>query len=159
MKVFLAGLNDDYHTYYKCDPRSRYNLISFAYKAAWHKELILNSEMFFLDSGAFTFLNKGLKNFNIDDYVDRYIDYINTFDIKYFFELDIDSVVGYKKVKEIRRKIERKTQKKCIPVYHKSRGEKEFHRLCKEYDYIAIGGIVTREFTKTNISYLIAIAI
>ena len=29
------------------------------------------------------------------EYLQRYIDFINKYDVKYFFELDIDAVVGY----------------------------------------------------------------
>lgn len=102
------------------------------------------SKDFILDSGAFTFLNKG-KIENLEDYVNEYIDFINKYDIKNFIELDIDSIVGYEKVLEIRKLIEEKTGKKCIPAFHLSRGIEEYKKLTKEYDYIAIGGIVTKE--------------
>lgn len=106
-----------------------------------------NKENFLLDSGAFTFMS-GTGKADFDEYLTKYIDFINKYDIKYFFELDVDSVVGYDKVKEYRKRLEKETGKKCIPVWHKSRGKDEFLKMCDEYDYVAIGGIVTKEITK-----------
>ena len=41
--------------------------------------------------------------------------------------------------------LENITGQKCIPVWHKSRGLEYWKQMCKEYDYVAIGGIVTKE--------------
>lgn len=106
-----------------------------------------NKENFLLDSGAFTFMS-GTGKADFDEYLTKYIDFINKYDIKYFFELDVDSVVGYDKVKEYRKRLEKETGKNCIPVWHKSRGKNDFLKICDEYDYVAIGGIVTKEITK-----------
>ena len=124
-----------------------YVLESFYYIKPWQTEQINNVEFFLLDSGAFTFLNKKSSNIDIIDYVDRYADYIKQNNIEYYFELDIDSLIGYSEVKKIRQRLERKTKNKCIPVWHKSRGIKEFKNLCKKYDYVSIGGIATKEIT------------
>ena len=109
---------------------------------------------FMLDSGAFSLLNssKNLNEFlnNLDNYIQEYINFINKYNIKYFIELDIDSLVGDEKVKEIRERIEKATNKKCIPAWHISRGLEEWKNLTKEYDYIAIGGIVTKEIKKKD---------
>lgn len=122
----------------------RYILESFFYVEPWQIEEIKTVEHFMLDSGAFTFLNSKQK-VDIEKYVDKYINFINQHDIRYFFELDIDSIVGYEEVKRIRRKIERRTKKRCIPVWHKSRGIQDFRDMCKKYEYVSIGGIVTKE--------------
>lgn len=115
---------------------------------------VKNCKGFILDSGAFSFLNAkdGLNKFldNLDLYVSDYIDFINKYDIEHFVELDIDGLVGYEKVVEIRNKIEKGTNKKTIPVWHLSRGLDEFIKHTKEYDYIAIGGIVTKEIKKKD---------
>lgn len=109
---------------------------------------------FILDSGAFSLLNssKNLDTFlnNLDRYIQEYINFINKYDIKHFIELDIDSLVGYERVKEIRKRIEKETNKKCIPAWHLSRGLEEWKNLTKEYDYVAIGGIVTKEIKKRD---------
>lgn len=73
---------------------------------------------------------------------------INRFDVKLFFELDIDSVVGLAEVERLRHKLERMTGKKPIPVWHKNRGKEYFVKMCEEYPYVAIGGIVTKEIPR-----------
>lgn len=103
-------------------------------------------ENFLLDSGAFTFFSSG-EHVDWYDYIDRYADFIVRNNVKHFFELDIDVLVGYEKVLEFRKILEKKTGRKCIPVWHKSRGLDEFKKMCDEYDYIAIGGIVSKEIT------------
>jgi len=117
------------------------------------KGIIPNCKSFMLDSGAFTFMNNCKKNINWYEYIDKYVDFINRNKIDLFFELDIDVIVGYEEVKKMRKYIERKTNKKCIPVWHKSRGLEEYKKLCKEYSYIAIGGIVTKEIKSTEYKY------
>jgi hypothetical protein len=145
MKVFLAATSDK--SFIPNITDSKYILESFYYFQEWQIPLIKKSEMFLLDSGAFTFMS-GKKSNDFDSYLTRYIEFIKKHDVKYFFELDIDSVVGYDKVKQLRKRLEKETGKKCIPVWHKSRGKDEFLKMCDEYDYVAIGGIVTKEITK-----------
>lgn len=131
-----------------------YVLESFYYIQDWQLKMIHKWDMFLLDSGAFTFMLNTKINLDWKEYLDKYIAFINQHNVKYFFELDIDSVVGYEKVKQMRVYLEKKTKKKCIPVWHKSRGIEEYKRLCKEYDYIAIGGIVSKEIKPSEYSYL-----
>lgn len=149
MNVFLAGAYTRENAFVGEDVD--YMLESFYYVLPWQIERIPQMKMFLLDSGAFTFMS-GTGTADFDDYLTRYIDFINKYDIKCFFELDVDSVVGYKKVKEYRKRLEAGTGKKCIPVWHKSRGREEFLKMCDEYDYVAIGGIVTKEITKEQYS-------
>ena len=149
MKVFLAGTSA--RIYFEEIFESPYVLESFAYFDERQKKQFQTAKMFLLDSGAFTFMN-GSKDGKVDfdSYLERYIKFINKNDIKYFFELDIDSVVGYDKVKEYRRILERKTGRRCIPGWHKSRGLDDFIQTAKKYDYMAIGGIVTREIKRSE---------
>lgn len=98
-----------------------------------------------LDSGAFTFMNTVKGGINWDAYIRKYIDFINENDVKYYFELDIDKIVGYEKVKQIRRQLETETGKQCIPVWHKSRGINEYKKMLSEYEYIAIGGFAIKD--------------
>ena len=99
-----------------------------------------------LDSGAFTFLNtKKILQINWDNYINEYADFINKWDIKLFFELDIDSIIGIKEVERLREKLESLTNKKCIPVWHKNRGKDYFIKLCQNYNYVAIGGLALKE--------------
>ena len=108
---------------------------------------------FLLDSGAFTFMAQAKGPVDFDEYLRRYIAFIKKHDIQHFFELDIDSVVGYEKVKEYRRILERETGRRCIPVWHRARGKEDFLRMCDEYDYVAIGGIVTKEIKPSEHRY------
>ena len=122
---------------------------SFYYANADTERLLPLFGDFLLDSGAFTFMTNA-KQAKIDweEYIKKYADFINRNKIKNYFELDVDNIVGYDKVKEYRKKIERLTGTPVIPVWHKSRGKEEFLKMCDEYDYVAIGGIVTKEITK-----------
>ena len=79
MKIFLAGpsskkfLENEYS-------RCRYILESFYSMTDWLIPIIKNCEFFLLDSGAFTFMNskKGV-DVNFNDYLTKYIDFINEF--------------------------------------------------------------------------------
>lgn len=129
-------------------------LESYYYADEWTEKTIPLLKNFLLDSGAFTFMSNAKKG-NIDwkKYIDGYVDFINRNSVKHFFELDIDCIVGYENVLKIRQYIEEKTGKKCIPVWHKSRGKEEFLKMCDEYDYVAIGGIVSKEITQNEYPY------
>ena len=111
--------------------------------------LVRHFGSFLLDSGAYTFMAGSHKGgCDWDAYVSEYADFINRFDVKLFFELDIDSVVGLAEVERLRHKLERMTGKKPIPVWHKNRGKEYFVKMCEEYPYVAIGGIVTKEIPR-----------
>ena len=127
-------------------------LQSFYYCNSYTEKVIIpNCKSFMLDSGAFTFMtSKKNKQINWIGYIERYADFINRNKLDLFFELDIDCVVGYEKVLEYREYLEKLTGKKCIPVWHKSRGKEEYIKMCKEYPYVAIGGIVTKEISKNE---------
>ena len=107
---------------------------------------------FLLDSGAFTFMQGTRGPVNWDDYIGNYARFIVRNKVEKYFEMDIDTVVGYDKVKEYRKKLERLTGRKSIPVWHKSRGVEEFKKMCDEYDYVAIGGIVSGEIRRDEYS-------
>lgn len=121
----------------------------------------MTADDFLLDSGAFAFINKKKNNTDyvftekdINQYIEDYIDFINKWDIQNFFEMDLDCIIDYEAVKLIRRRIEDGTGKKVIPVWHLSRGMEEFCNMCKEYDYVAIGGIASKEIKKSNYQIL-----
>lgn len=105
----------------------------------------VGKDNFLLDSGAFSYMNgaKCTKE-QLLVYLDKYINFINKYDIKYFFELDVDVIFGIEFVEKLRKKLEDGTKKRCIPVWHKSRGVEYWKKLCKEYDYVAIGGFAIK---------------
>lgn len=127
-------------------------LESFYYADERTEKLIPQLNNFLLDSGAFTFFSSG-KKVDWNAYLERYIDFINRNKVERFFELDIDVLVGYDKVLEFRRKLEKGTGRQCIPVWHKSRGKSEWLKMCDEYKYVAIGGIVSKEITQKEYKY------
>lgn len=122
-----------------------YILESFYYVDSDTERLLPVFGDFLLDSGAFTFMMQNGTKVVWEEYIERYADFVKRNKIQKFFELDIDSVVGYEKVLAFRKMLEAKAGRQCIPVWHKSRGIKEYERMCEEYDYAAIGGIVAKE--------------
>lgn len=103
----------------------------------------VGNENFLLDSGAFSFMSGATCSKEIIvEYAQRYINFINENDVKYFFELDVDTIFGLDFVHQLRAKIERETGKKCIPVWHKGRGVEYWKWMVDNYKYIAIGGLV-----------------
>lgn len=102
-----------------------------------------------LDSGAFTFFTQG-KQVDWEEYTERYAEFINRNRVELFFELDIDSLIGYERVLELRKKLERLTGKQPIPVWHRNRGKDEFVKMCDEFPYVALGGIVSKEFKQKD---------
>lgn len=172
MKILMAGVasrayvvteNDDLKIY-NASPNTGtiakneilkdkiYVLESFFYLKDWMYPYILNHWNFMLDSGAYTFLENAKKGNNIDwdSYILKYADIINKLNIENFLELDIDNVVGLKEVERLRDKLEQATNKKCIPVWHKKRGLDYYKKMCKDYPYIAIGGIVSGEISSKD---------
>lgn len=101
-----------------------------------------------LDSGAFTFMQSSKTNINWEDYINQYADFINTNDIKLFFELDIDGIIGLDNVERLRDRLYRLTGKYPIPVWHINRGKQYFVDMCKSYPYVALGGIAIKEIDK-----------
>ena len=109
-----------------------------------------------IDSGAFSFLRRKEKfiNFSFDYYTDEYADFIKSFNIKNFIEIDIDSIVGLNEVERIRDRLEKRVGAQCIPVWHKSRGFNYFKWMVKNYKYVAIGGIAIKDIKKKEYDYL-----
>ena len=157
MEVFLAGghISGKYQQlkeYQEIDKYKPYILESFYYCDEDTERLLPYFGDFLLDSGAFTFMQGNGESTNWDEYIERYANFINRNHVEKFFELDIDSVVGYDKVKEFRKKLEQLTGRQSIPVWHLSRGFDEYKRMCDEYKYVAIGGIVSGEIKSTKYS-------
>lgn len=111
-------------------------------------QLINGNVDLLMDSGAFTYMNGNGGKVNWDTYIEQYAEFINKHDIKLFFELDIDSIVGIKEVERLRNKLETLTNKKCIPCWHKNRGLEYWKQMCRDYDYVAVG--TTNEGLKSD---------
>lgn len=149
MKIYLAGISTATELFYE-HKGGPYLLMSFLEGKKLNLTR-LDTKQLLLDSGAFTYLNtKKNAKLDWDKYIIEYAEFINKHNIDLFFELDIDPIVGLKEVERLRAKLEKITNKQCIPVWHKSRGLEYWKKMCKEYNYIAIGGIVTKEIKQTQ---------
>lgn len=151
MEIFLAGEHSCKNG--KDAEWSGLNILETFYYLRNNKDfprLYPLAQNFLLDSGAFTFMNNDKSKVNFDEYTEEYARFINRYDIKLFFELDIDSVVGLKEVERLRLKLINLTNKEPIPVWHISRGKDYFIKMCEEFPYVAIGGIVTKEIPTKN---------
>lgn len=153
MKVYLAGIQGKAKDFV-LKSYGPYILESFFYIRNQHDWLIKMQEYFgsfLLDSGAFTFMQGSVSDtIDWDTYTEEYAKFINRHDIKLFFELDIDAIVGLKEVERLRAKLEKLTNRKCIPVWHKSRGLEYWKTMVRDYDYVAIGGIVSKEIKQNE---------
>lgn len=122
-----------------------YNLMSYYYikgKIQVAEYIRDNSEEVLIDSGAHSF-QKG-KKVDYVKYTNEYAEFIKKFDrpnVVGYFEMDVDNIIGYDKVLELRKILER-VSKKIIPVWHKNRGIQEYKKMCKDYagKIIAITG-------------------
>lgn len=144
MRMFLAGLCTAKELI--TNEKPLYALQSFmdGEKAILYSLGVVGNENFLLDSGAYTFMNsyKGeITKKVIDEYLDRYIEFVKKYNIKYFFNLDLDTIIGIEETKKLRHRLEKGVGRRSIPVFHKIMGLDMFKELCKEYDYVAIGTI------------------
>ena len=155
MKVFLAGTEHGLSMY--INPLKIHKQVSvlesFYYIDKESEKYVPLYKDYILDSGAFTFFSAG-KHVDWDSYLRQYAEYITRCKIDKFFELDIDKLVGREKVIEMTKRLEIMTGKKPIPVWHKFRGLDDFRKMCQEYPYVAIGGIVSREIKPKEYNYL-----
>lgn len=159
VKCHLAGLQGKAKTFVlESDgngvPKRRgvHILESFYYADEFTEKMIPYYGEFLLDSGAFTFFSDVKRGRGVvwEEYVDRYADFILRNKVQNFFELDIDKLIGYERVLALRRRLEKKIGAQPIPVWHKSRGKDNFLRMCREYKYVAIGGVVSNEISKND---------
>lgn len=156
MNLALAGGYGERRNRVPIDAQKGVSILeSFYYADDFTEKMIPFFKKFLLDSGAFTLFTDKSKGSGIvwEDYVDRYADFIIRNNVELFFELDIDKLVGKDKVLELRRRLEKKAGRQCIPVWHKFRGKEAFLRMCDEYKYVAIGGIVSKEIMPEEYKY------
>ena len=158
MKIFLSAIEGgtackddgqymfiDYILKERPDIKMKYNLVSFYYirgNPKTFKKIKDHTELLLIDSGAHSF-QKGVK---VDwvEYTREYADFIKKNDsdsILGYFEMDVDNIIGYDKVLELRKILE-SVSDKIIPVWHKNRGIEEYKKMCQQYQnkIIAITG-------------------
>lgn len=138
MKIFLSALEAS-PEFYEIDKniiKYNYNLMSFYYlknKKEIAYKIKNKSEIVIIDSGAHSF-QKG-KKVNWVEYTKQYAQFIQEFDapnVVGYFEMDVDNIIGYDKVLELRKILEN-VSNKIIPVWHKNRGIDNFKKMCEDY--------------------------
>ena len=153
MKVFLSSIEngksnnkESYEFFLEKGLKFKWNLMSYYYIRSKKYDLAVdirnNSEEILIDSGAHSF-QKGKK---VDwlKFTQEYAEFIKKFDtsnVLGYFEMDVDNIIGYEKVLELRKILEN-VSNKIIPVWHKNRGIEEYKKMCKDYagKVIAITG-------------------
>lgn len=125
--------------------KMKWNLMSYFYikgKVELAEYIRDNSQEVLIDSGAHSF-QKG-KKVDWVEYTKQYAEFIKRFDrpnVVGYFEMDVDNIIGYDKVLELRNILE-SVSDKIIPVWHKNRGIEDFKKMCKDYQgkVIAVTG-------------------
>lgn len=103
----------------------------------------VGNENFLLDSGAFSYMNGAQITLEqMDVYVERYAQFIADYKIQNFIEIDVDNIFGLQQVERWRKRLESAAGRQCIPVWHKGRGVEYWKQMCRDYPYVAIGGLV-----------------
>ena len=135
MKIFLSAIEGQKNLP-KIIGKMKYNLMSYyaIRKNTENAEDIRDrSEEILIDSGAHSF-QKG-KKVDWEKYTAEYAEFIKKFDrpnVLGYFEMDVDNIIGYDKVLELRETLE-KVSDKIIPVWHRNRGIDEYKKMCQDY--------------------------
>lgn len=101
-----------------------------------------------IDSGCFTFMSNAAKAKDLSAYTERYCDFIKRYNVDLFVEMDVDALLGLKKAEQLRARIECLTGRQPIPVWHPSRGKDYWLGMCKDYPYVAYGGLITDGYSR-----------
>lgn len=104
-----------------------------------------NCKGLIMDSGAFSFISSSDKMEKAEDhdwyeYARVYGEYVAEHDVERYIGLDLDSVIGYDEVLELRDYLEDVAGRPCIPVWHRNRGKEAWLEMCEKYDRVAMGG-------------------
>lgn len=146
MKIFLSALENGATCYDSGKPLAHYfvetgikmkwNLMSYYYikgnpsLACYIRD---HSEEVLIDSGAHSF-QKG-KKVDWVEFTKQYAEFIKMYDrpnVVGYFEMDVDNILGYDRVLELRKILE-SVSDKIIPVWHKNRGVEGFKKMCQDY--------------------------
>jgi len=137
MQVYLATLESTKFLKTMPDNYFKFGLVSYYYLKdnTERLEFILTKCKYILvDSGAHSFQHG--KKVDLEQYTQKYINFIKRWtdnpNMIGFFEMDVDNVIGYDKVKLYREQLEAVSDK-IIPVWHKNRGIDDFIAMCEEY--------------------------
>lgn len=159
MQLYMATMENNGTLVHsgKCD----FGLMSFFYLKNNQEKFDRMSQSLnhiLIDSGAHSFQH-GLK-VDWETYTQDFADFIarNTDNpkIEGFFEMDVDNVIGYDRVLELRAILE-SVSNKIIPVWHRNRGIPDFIDMCKKYTgrRIAITGFKNNDILDSQYNLFI----
>ena len=151
MMVYLAGTNglkNHPELMGQCD----YFLESFLTVQKWQIPFFKSANGFLLDSGAFTFMNGG-KRGDLHEYAIQYGRFVKEYDISRFFEIDVETIVGWDEYRRINDTLDTVTGRESIPVFHKNRGIEWFENACRERSYVAFGGVAVNSGRTKGVVY------
>ena len=145
MKIFLSAIEGQKEIPQIFAGKMKWNLMSYyaiRKNTALAEYIRDNSEEILIDSGAHSF-QKG-KKVDWVKYTQEFADFIKKYDrpnVIGYFEMDVDNIIGYEKVLELRKILENVSDK-IIPVWHYNRGIDDYIQMCKDYagKIIAITG-------------------
>ena len=129
------------------------------------KSLLKQFKNVMVDSGAFSFMSgkeTKTRKKDVDKFVEGYGRWLRNNKGYYdsFEEMDLDFLFPINVIEGWREFLEKCAGKKCLPVWHINRGLDYWEMMVRDYDYIAIGGLVSGEITEMEkyASFLIDIA-
>lgn len=169
MPIFLAG-NVNKVIFDYITENNYLKLHSYLREKTWVEKFFKQGHKFFIDSGAFTFvqMKKGLckaptyiQNMTEEQYIENYIQWINKWEDNIIFAAQLDSIPQDTSKEEVQRSADKTWEnyqfmiKKVnnpdiiLPVYHFGEDVSNLHRFidfgCK---YIAIGGMANKSQPK-----------
>lgn len=161
MEVFLAGCLPQYTKghYDETFARFRPYYLQSYYYLRGREPLYKDVSLRMIDSGAFSFFFSGRAMPAWEEYTDEYADFVAKIGAERYVEMDVDRIVGYPKVLELRRRLERKTGRPPIVVYHKGRGKEAFIEACKHYPRVAVGCTTANEWSDKELEQFLPYAI
>lgn len=136
MKIFLSAIEGQKEIPQIFAGKMKWNLMSYyaiRKNTAMAEYIRDNSEEILIDSGAHSF-QKG-KKVDWVKYTQEFADFIKKYDrpnVIGYFEMDVDNIIGYDKVLELRKILENVSDK-IIPVWHYNRGIDDYIQMCKDY--------------------------
>lgn len=142
MQVYCAESGDlKEHIFPQKPNLPKFNILFSFYYIQTIEPYLPYAKSIIVDSGGYTFQSNSNAKLTPDNYFKQYKKFTDNIHelscVDGIFELDIDNLVGYDKVKEYREELFEITDK-IIPVWHKSLGVKEYKNMVDEYDFIAI---------------------
>lgn len=136
MKIFISAADHTIDADFIIPnlPRMKYNMVSYyTIRKKDITPILDNTDEIMVDSGAHS-LQKG-SNVDWEAYTREYAAWIKKIDrpnIIAYFEMDVDNLIGYERVLELRKILDDVTDK-IVPVWHKNRGIDDYIKMCEDY--------------------------